>query len=143
MIRVDQKKGRPIGEGGFTLLEVIVAVSILTFGLLAVASMQLTAIHGNYNASDITEGTTVAQDRLEELMGLTYGHSDLSDPVGGGATDHPDPPTPTAAVGYTINYTVESDVPVTNSKLITITVQWQDKGVQKRTVLTCIKPQVL
>ena len=68
MMRVDQKKGRPIGEGGFTLLEVIVAVSILTFGLLAVASMQLTAIHGNYNASNITEATTVAQDRLELFL---------------------------------------------------------------------------
>ena len=139
-MRVDQKKGRPIGEKGFTLLEVIVAISILTFGLLAVASMQMTAIRGNYNASNITEATTVAQDRLEELMGLTYGHSDLSVPVGGGVTNHPDPNPPP---GYTISWDVESDNPVTNSKLITITVQWQDKGVQKQSVLTCVKPQVL
>lgn len=146
MMRVDQKKGRPIREGGFTLLEVIVAISILTFGLLAVASMQLTAIRGNYNASNITEGTTVAQDRLEELMGLTYGHGDLSDPgtgTDGGdgvATNYLDPNPPP---GYTISWDVESDNPVTNSKLITITVQWQDKGVPKQTVLTCVKPQVL
>lgn len=145
-MRVDQKKGRIIAEGGFTLLEVIVAVSILTFGLLAVASMQLTAIRGNYNAYNITEGTTVAQDRLEELMGKTYGDSDLSDPgtgTDGGdgvATTHQDPSPPP---GYTISWDVESDNPVANSKLITITVQWQDKGVQKQTVLNCVKPQVL
>ena len=139
-MKVYQKKGRPTGEGGFTLLEVIVAISILTFGLLAVASMQLTAIRGNYNASNITEATTVAQDRLEELMGLAYGHIDLA---GGGVTNHPNPPTPTAATGYTINYTVDSDTPVTNAKLIELTVTWLDKGVQKQTVLRCVKPQVL
>jgi type IV pilus assembly protein PilV len=139
----EQKKKRKDGADGFTLLEVIVAISILTFGLLAVATMQTTAIRGNYNANCITEATTVGQDRLEELLGLPYGHGDLSDPAGGGATSHPNPPTATAAVGYTINYTVESDVPVVNSKLIRLTVSWQDKGVQRQTILTCVKPQLL
>ena len=145
-MRANHKEVKTSGEGGFTLLEVIIAISILTFGLLSVASMQMAAIRGNYNASNITEATTVAQDRLEGLMGLTYGHSDLSDPgtgTDGGdgvATNHPDPNPPPR---YTISWDVESDNPVTNSKLITITVQWQDKGVQKQTVLNCVKPQVL
>ena len=136
-MRVDQKKGRPIGEKGFTLLEVIVAISILTFGLLAVASMQMTAIRGNYNASNITEATTVAQDRLENLMGLLYSDP-LLDP-GNGLSD-PAPPSPS---GYTITYDVSDNNPMTNTRLITMTVQWQDKGVQKQSVLTCVKPQVL
>jgi type IV pilus assembly protein PilV len=136
-MKVYQKKGRPIGEKGFTLLEVIVAISILTFGLLAVASMQMTAIRGNYNASNITEATTVAQDRLEDLMGLLY-----SDPLlapGNGLSD-PAPPSPS---GYTITYDVLDNNPMMNTRLITVTVQWQDKGVQKQSVLTCVKPQVL
>jgi len=136
-MRIDQKKRRPIGEKGFTLLEVIVAISILTFGLLAVASMQMTAIRGNYNASNITEATTVAQDRLEDLMGLLY-----SDPLMAPGNDlsDPNPPSPS---GYTITYDVLDNNPITNTRLITMTVQWQDKGVQKQTVLTCVKPQVL
>jgi len=137
MMRVDQKKGRPIGEKGFTLLEVIVAISILTFGLLAVASMQMTAIRGNYNASNITEATTVAQDRLEDLMGLLYSDP-LLDP--GNDLSDPNPPSPS---GYTITYDVLDNNPRMNTRLITVTVQWQDKGVQKQTVLTCVKPQVL
>ena len=138
-MRIDQKKRRPIGEKGFTLLEVIVAISILTFGLLAVASMQMTAIRGNYNASNITEATTVAQDRLENLMGLLYSDP-LLDP-GTGLSD-PAPPSPS---GYTITYDVldKNPNPSLNTRLITVTVQWQDKGVQKQTVLTCVKPQVL
>ena len=136
-MRIDQKKRRPIGEKGFTLLEVIVAISILTFGLLAVASMQMTAIRGNYNASNITEATTVAQDRLENLMGLLYSDP-LLDP-GNGLSD-PAPPSPS---GYTVTYDVLNNDPMTNTRLITVTVQWQDKGVQKQSVLTCVKPQVL
>ena len=136
-MRVDQKKGRPIGEKGFTLLEVIVAISILTFGLLAVASMQMTAIRGNYNASNITEATTVAQDRLEDLMGLLYSDP-LLDP-GNGLSD-PAPPSPS---GYTVAYDVLDNNPISNTRLVTVTVQWQDKGVQKQSVLTCVKPQVL
>ncbi len=135
-MRVDQKKGRPIGEKGFTLLEVIVAISILTFGLLAVASMQMTAIRGNYNASNITEATTVAQDRLEDLMGLLYSDSLLENP----GTGDPAPPSPS---GYTVTYDVSDNNPIPNTRLVAVTVQWQDKGVQKQTVLTCVKPQVL
>ena len=136
-MRIDQKKRRPIGAKGFTLLEVIVAISILTFGLLAVASMQMTAIRGNYNASNITEATTVAQDRLEDLMGLLYSDP-LLDP-GTGLSD-PAPPSPS---GYTITYDVLDNNPMMNTRLITVTVQWQDKGVQKQSVLTCVKAQVL
>jgi type IV pilus assembly protein PilV len=138
-MRIDQKKRRPIGEKGFTLLEVIVAISILTFGLLAVASMQMTAIRGNYNASNITEATTVAQDRLENLMGLLYSDP-LLDP--GNYLSDPNPPSPP---GYTITYVVLDTPPnpMTNTRLIAVTVKWQDKGVQKQSVLTCVKPQVL
>ncbi len=136
-MRANHKKVNTTGEGGFTLLEVIVAISILTFGLLAVASMQMTAIRGNYNASNITEATTVAQDRLEDLMGLLYSDP-LLDP-GNGLSD-PAPPSPS---GYTITYDVLDNNPITNTRLITVTVRWQDKGAQKQTVLTCVKPQVL
>lgn len=137
----DQKTGRPVREGGFTLLEVIIAISILTFGLLAVASMQTTAIRGNDNASNITEATTFAQDTLEDLMALRYTNSGLDDvnPGFGTPTTH----AIAAPTGYTgLSYTVDDDNPITNAKLITVTITWQDKGVQRRTVLTSVKPRM-
>jgi prepilin-type N-terminal cleavage/methylation domain-containing protein len=130
---VYQKKDRqPVGEKGFTLLEVIIAISILTFGLLAVASMQLTAIRGNYNASNITEATTVAQDRLELFLSQPYDTLDegtLPQVIQG---------------GYTIDGTVTrlDAANANNGQIVTVTVAWQDKGAAKQTVLTCIKPNV-
>ena len=66
-------------EQGFTLLEVIIAVSVLTIGILAVASMQISSIIGNASAGGVTEALAVCQDRLEELIGLPLTHDDLQD----------------------------------------------------------------
>lgn len=59
-------------DKGFTILEVLVALAILAFGILSVATMQATAIKGNSQSIDITEGITLAQDKAEELMKFPY-----------------------------------------------------------------------
>ena len=124
--------GRHEGEAGFTLLEVIIAISILTVGLLAVASMQTAAIHGNDTAYRTTEGATWAQNRLEALIALPY-----NDPLLDNGTDKSDPTPPTPA-GYSITYDV-SDGPVENTKLITVVAIEQDRGTTKERRLTSIK----
>jgi type IV pilus assembly protein PilV len=123
-------------EGGFTLLEVVIAISILAIGLLAVATMQTAAIRSNDNAYTVTESTTWAQDRLEALTALPYTDAALS--LGTGKAD---PLSPTPA-GYTITYDVE-DGPITgNTKLITVTVTRTDRGVTKTRRLRCVKPNL-
>ena len=67
---------------GFTLIEVLVATSILTFGLLAVTTMQVAAIRGNYTAARVTEATSVGQEKIEALIGLPSTHADLQDVTG-------------------------------------------------------------
>lgn len=69
MSKIIQKIDRNLrNERGFTLLEVIMAVSILTIGLLAVASMQISAMRGNSMSMTYTESTEKAQDRIEKLL---------------------------------------------------------------------------
>ena len=128
---MNEKQGR---EAGFTLLEVIIAISILTVGLLAVASMQTAAIRGNDAAYRITESATWAQDRLEYLMALPYDNSSLSN--GTGKTD----PMTTPA-NYTITYDVVNG-PIANTKRITVIASRNDRGATKTRRLTSIKSEL-
>jgi type IV pilus assembly protein PilV len=70
---------KSIGNRGLTLLEVLAAIAILAFGLLAIATMQATSVKGNSQAIGITEAISLAQDRVEYLMRLPYDHADLTD----------------------------------------------------------------
>ena len=90
-------------EKGFTLVEVMVAVFIFTFGVLAVASMQSAAIRGNQFGYHVTEGTTLAQDRLEFLLSKPYTDALLT--IGNDKADPLLAVTPPPS-GYTINYDV-------------------------------------
>ncbi|MCP3177385.1 prepilin-type N-terminal cleavage/methylation domain-containing protein [Desulfuromonas sp. KJ2020] len=56
------------GQEGFTLVELLIAVTIFAIGLLAVAGMQITSIRGNSTANIVTSGTAVAEGILEEVL---------------------------------------------------------------------------
>jgi Tfp pilus assembly protein PilV len=125
-------------EAGFTLLEALAAIAILCFGLLAVASMQSAAIQGNYTGRLQTEATTWAQDRMEKLLALPYDDATLNDTVGAYQSD-PFPPSPD---GYTIEYRVDADTPMIDTKLIQVRIQWPDKGFTRTNILTSVKPHL-
>lgn len=117
-------------QGGFTLLEVIIAISILTVGLLAVGAMQISAIYGNSLAGRITAATSMAEDKLEGLLSLEYTLTSTHEYLAEG--EHPGG----TASGYTTSWTVVNNSPVPNTKEITVTVTWQDKGRTKKTSLS-------
>ena len=137
-MRAAMKKRPTPNEAGFTLLEVIAAIAILCFGLLAVATMQTGAIQGNYTARIQTEGTTWGQDRMERLLALSYSDAILTDTAGSFTAD----PFAPAQPGYTIEYLVDDDNPTPNAKLIQVRVTWQDKGVSRTNTLTSVKPSL-
>jgi prepilin-type N-terminal cleavage/methylation domain-containing protein len=65
-------KQQPNEIDGFTIMEVMVATVILSVGLLAAASMQISAIDGNASAKRLTETVVLAQGRMERLLALEY-----------------------------------------------------------------------
>ena len=135
-----EQHNRPgVREAGFTLLEIIVAISILTFGILAVASMQSAAIRGNQLGYRLTEGSTLAQDRLQFLLTKAY-----NDPHLNKGTDKadPDPGGTGLPTGYQLTYDV-ADVAGINAKLITVRVSLQERGAMRTTQLRCVRPQLL
>jgi len=54
-------------QQGYSLVEVMVAILLLTVGLLALAKMQTQAVASNNFGNQLTEATFLAQDKLEEL----------------------------------------------------------------------------
>jgi prepilin-type N-terminal cleavage/methylation domain-containing protein len=52
---------------GFTLIEVMIAIVILTIGLLALVSVTVMVIKGNSLNKMITTATTIAKDQMETL----------------------------------------------------------------------------
>jgi prepilin-type N-terminal cleavage/methylation domain-containing protein len=132
----DEYKRPAAREGGFTLLEVIVAISILTVGLLAVASMQSAAIRGNQLGYRVTEGSTLAQDRVEWLFAQPYNNLLAVS----GAGQQADPLATPA--GYTINYQVQPHGTL-NALIITVTVSLQERQATRTTSLSCVRPQLL
>ncbi len=102
---------------GFTLLELMIALVILSIGILGIATMQTSSVGGNSAAKATTEGSTWAMDRIERLMNLPYDHLDLT--VGA----HPPEPSPDGV--YTINWTVTEPYIVPKTKHISVTVTWQ------------------
>ena len=140
------KKGH--NKQGFTLLEVIVAISILTIGLLAVASMQVSAIRGNASAYGMTEATSWASDQVEKLMVLPYENAGLQDTDGDGSAgleeateatdDNPNPP-PTHGK-YKVYWNVAVDDTANGTKTVNVIATWTDHGIQKRVSIRNIIP---
>ncbi|HXZ43705.1 MAG TPA: hypothetical protein VEH53_02675 [archaeon] len=121
------------------MLEVIVALTILAFGLLAIASMQATAVKGNSKAMGLTEAAACAQDRMEKIMSLAYTDANLNDTNGDGTaglgltvnssgTVTADHSLPGAVSGYTVYWNVAVNYPVNNVKTLRMIVQWTDRG---------------
>ncbi len=58
-------------EGGFTLLELMIATVILAIGLLGVAGMQIVAINGNYFGKELTIANTLIAREIEGMKGIS------------------------------------------------------------------------
>ncbi len=117
------------GEHGFNLIEVMVALGILAFGILAIASMQESSLLGTSRAYSLTDATTVAMDQMELLISRAY--SDPALAAGGHG--------PQNQGRYQVSWSVSEDG-VNLTKSVTVTVTWSEAGgAQKTTSLTCVK----
>lgn len=55
------------GEGGFSLLEVLIAVLILAIGLLGLAGLQTFSLQSNMNAYQRSQATTLAYEIIDAM----------------------------------------------------------------------------
>ena len=108
-------------RAGFTLIEVLVAISIFAFGMMGLAAGAITITRANKTAQFHTMGTALAQEKLEQLKATTATF------VSSCTTDSCEA-TPPSYLGVTFirQWEVLSNTPQAGLKQITVTVRWTD-----------------
>ena len=103
-------------DRGFTLIEVLIAISVLSIGLLALGALQLHGIRGNALGQKRSLAVALAEDRIEAFLNTPY--SDIAegsvteDNVGGDV--------------FTRTSVVDNNTPTTGMKTIRVFVEWHD-----------------
>jgi prepilin-type N-terminal cleavage/methylation domain-containing protein len=80
-------KSRCSNEAGFSLIEVLAAMVILSVSLVSLAQLFAVATRSNFSSRANTYAAMLAQQKMEQLRGLTWGYDVLGLPVSDYATD--------------------------------------------------------
>lgn len=120
---------------GFTLLEVILSMSILAVGILSMGALQTSSVCLNNNASDITEAVRWASDKMEYLISLDYDSDELDADTYSETIDD-----------FNVEWVITDDGPGTPAtyKTITITITYsnlQSSGEDKAITFLSVKAQ--
>jgi len=118
-----------VSAGGFSFIDLMLALVILTIGVLAFAQLQVVASLGNTSSQNLNAAITVAEAQLEHIKGQAYGSVASSGP------------TPVAGTIFTQQVTVTANSPVANSSTVQVMVTWSDQtGTHTIPMATVITP---
>lgn len=125
-----QFKNAERNEKGFTLIEVLVAIVILSIGLLGMASLTIGIINGNKLSNDLTTATTLAQDEMEDIRRLGYSNA-VSETKAVLSSPYDE---------FKREVTVADDSPAPGMKTVTVKVYWggvskEEHDVELKTIL--------
>jgi prepilin-type N-terminal cleavage/methylation domain-containing protein len=112
-------------QKGFTLLEVMISIVILSVALLALAGLQIISIRGNSFGGTMTEAVTLARDKIEDLK-----KDDWSSVAMGNFADTP----VVRGINYARNWAVQM---VGQTKEVIVTVSW-DNGNHQVSLATAL-----
>lgn len=146
-------------KSGFTLIETLVAIVILTIAVFTLYSMQTTAIMGNATANSLTTASNWARDRAERLLAKEYNDPDLTDVNGNGCAGLDDWPNSDYKDNddaiYKVYWNVANDCTLTDILDATVTAEEQkpkhlriiitreNLGIQKTLVFNYIKQNTI
>ncbi len=118
---------------GFTLLEILVALTLLATALFGMAGLTVALMQGNTFSNRLTVAATLAQDRLEDLTKLGYGNTAVADTtVTEDYNSIPNFPF------YKRVTTTDVDSPAAGMKTVTVVVFWaaDAHSIAPQTILT-------
>ncbi len=123
----DSRSSSRSKRGGFTLLEMTIAMAILAFGMLAMTKAQIQAIQGGRNGRHRSGAVEIAQSQMEQLQGMRW-----------------TPELDTTAPGWTAPITVNTSIDTTAGPVteMAYNVNWRITDIQPG-VLKAIDVQVV
>jgi type IV pilus assembly protein PilV len=116
-------------ESAFTLLEVLVAMLLLTIGMLGVTNLTIGIIKGNSYSKNVTTATVVAEQQIEQAQRIGYAGVDG---LVGNAT------VPMGGTSFTRTTAVTAGSPDPNMKTVSVGVTWNpgNNSVSLNTIIS-------
>jgi type IV pilus assembly protein PilV len=119
-------------DSGFTLLEIFIAILLLTVGLLGTAALTTGVVRGNIDSRLLTSATAIAQSCLEENRRVGYASAGTVPTGGSNSCVTGNSTVSVNGVSFTRNLAI--DTSVTNIKTLTVTVTWSEGAVGSKSI---------
>ena len=119
-------------QKGFTLLELFIAIVLLTVGMLGTAALTTGVVRGNLSGKNMTVATAIAQSCFEENRRVGYSSAG-SVPAGGSNNCVTGTSTVTSG-SLTFTRTLSIDTSVSNIKTLTVAISWSEGAAGTRSL---------
>jgi len=110
-------------NAGFSLLEILIALTVFSIASVALTLGVTTSIRANNTSEHLTQATILAQDKLEALL--------ASGPTFAAGSDAP-------RSGFTRTWTILTNTPQIGVSQINVSVSWTDYSSHTITVTTVV-----
>ena len=121
---------------GVSLIEVMIALAVLAYGMLGVAAAQISALRSTDQSRERMLAHQLAQQQLEIFQEMSTASLDVIDALPGNDPLNPIDPDPNDGMQMAFNrsWVITPDTPETNVYTILVTVGWTNSTGGARNV---------
>lgn len=126
---------------GYTLIEVMVAMFLISMATITFSAMMPMAAKGSHMVSNYQQASSLVQNKIDEIRAVGYGRIDYTDLLAAGIIDSSPTSAPfsftnvggLAAILPGASGTITVSDFSTTIKQVTVTVTWSGAGVKQDT----------
>ena len=120
-------------ERGFNMIEVVIALSVLSVGVLGTSAAIVTSLRHSSQSRNMTQALYLAEQQIEAFRAMTgpdvlllEGLDDPANPIKMNGNEH--------EVEFERRWTISPDVPEVGLMTLTVEVDWPDARGNVRTI---------